>query len=53
MILNDGPVNVKNVGYIVDLCYIPNNEKTIIKQNLLKKVKNISSNAEIILLNDK
>lgn len=32
--LENGPVSHQNVGHIVDLCYVPNNEKTIVKQNI-------------------
>lgn len=51
--LDDGPVSVENVGHIVDLCYVPNNEKAIVKQNLLKGARDMSSDAGIIFLNDK
>ncbi|MGK0448175.1 MAG: hypothetical protein ACJA2M_001959 [Polaribacter sp.] len=28
--LENGLVSPQNVGHIVDLCYVPNNEKTIV-----------------------
>lgn len=29
--LENGPVGAENVGHIVDLCYVPSSEKTIVK----------------------
>ena len=48
-----GPVNIENVSHIVDLYCVPNNEKAIVKQNLLSGARDMSSGGGIIFLNDK
>jgi hypothetical protein len=34
--LENGPVSPENVGHLVDLAYVPKNEKVIVQQNILK-----------------
>ena len=34
--LENGPVSSKNVCHVVDLCYVPLDEKLIVKQNVLQ-----------------
>jgi len=51
--LDDGPFSAENVGYTVDLCHVPNNEKAIIEQNLLKKARNMGNDTGMIFLNNK
>ena len=51
--LENGPVSPQNVGHIVDLCYVPDNEKAIVQQNLLKGARDQGSDAGITFLNDK
>ena len=48
--LQNGPVNECNVGHIVDLCYVPKNEKKIVKKNILKGA---GSDTGIVFMNDK
>lgn len=48
-----GPVSPENVDHIVDLCYVPSNEKDIVKQKFLEEALDKVSNAGIIFLNDK
>ena len=31
--LENGPVSCENVGHIVDLCYVPDNESRLLLQN--------------------
>lgn len=50
--LENGPVGPENVGYMVDLCYVPSSEKTIVKQNILKGALEKGSDVGIIFLND-
>ena len=50
--LENGPVAPENVGHIVDLCYVPSSEKTIVKQNVLQGALDKGSDAGIIFLND-
>lgn len=50
--LENGPVAPENVGHIVDLCYVPSSEKTIVKQNILQGAVDKGSDARIIFLND-
>ena len=50
--LENGPVALENVGHIVDLCYVPSSEKTIVKQNILQGAVDKGSDAGIIFLND-
>ena len=50
--LGNGQVGPKNVDYIVDLCYVPSSEKTIVKQNILQGAVDKGSDAGIIFLND-
>ena len=50
--LENGPVAPENVGHIVDLCYVPSSEKTIVKQNILQGAVDKGSDAGIIFLND-
>jgi hypothetical protein len=51
--LENGPVSPQNVGHIVDLCYVPNNEKTIVQQNILNGARDSGSYTGIIFINDK
>jgi hypothetical protein len=51
--LENGPVSPENVGHIVDLAYVPKNEKVIVQQNFLKGAQNKGSDASIIFINDK
>jgi hypothetical protein len=51
--LENGPVSPQNVGHIVDLCYVPNNEKTIVQQNILNGARYQGSDTGIIFVNDK
>ncbi|MFT4612862.1 MAG: hypothetical protein ACI9OT_002253 [Gammaproteobacteria bacterium] len=51
--LENGPVSPQNVGHIVDLCYVPNNEKTIVQQNILNGARDSGSDTGIIFINDK
>jgi len=52
--LKDGPASAENVGHIVDLCYVPVNEKAIVRQNILEGARsNKGSDAGIIFLNEK
>ena len=48
----NGPVSAENVGHIVDLCYIPNHEKEIVRQNILQGAKEQVSTEGIMFLND-
>lgn len=50
--LDNGPVGPDNVGHIVDLCYVPSSEKSIVKQNVLQGVIDKGSDAGIVFLND-
>ena len=50
--LENGPVGPENVGHIVDLCYVPSSEKTIVKQNILQGAVDKGSDAGIVFLND-
>ena len=50
--LENGPVGPENVGHLVDLCYVPSSEKTIVKQNILQGAVDKGSDAGIIFLND-
>ena len=50
--LDKGPVGPENVGHIVDLCYVPSSEKTIVKQNILQGALDKGSDAGIVFLND-
>jgi hypothetical protein len=51
--LKNGPVTSQNVGHIVDLCYVPKNEKAIVKKNVLSGAKDQGSDSGIIFVNDK
>jgi hypothetical protein len=50
--LEDGPVSPENVGHIVDFCYVPDNEKAIVKENILKGARNKDNENGITFLND-
>jgi hypothetical protein len=50
--LENGPVSSENVGHIVDLCYVPGNEKTIVRQTILQGARDKVSDAGIVFLND-
>jgi hypothetical protein len=47
-----GPVNSESVGHIVDLCYVPDNEKAIVRQTILQGARDKGSDAGILFLND-
>jgi hypothetical protein len=51
--LENGPASSENVGHIVDLCYVPGNEKSIVRQNILQGARDKGSDAGTIFLNDK
>jgi hypothetical protein len=48
----NSPVSPKNVLHIVDLCYVPSSEKTIVKQNILQGALDKGGTDGIIFLND-
>lgn len=50
--LENGPVSSENVGHIVDLCYVPGNEKAIVRQTILQGARDKGSDAGIVFLND-
>ena len=50
--LENGPLGPENVGHIVDICYVPSSEKTIVKQNVLQGALDKGSDAGIIFLNN-
>lgn len=50
--LENGPVSSKNVCHIVDLCYVPNHEKTIVRENILQGAREERSDEGIVFLND-
>lgn len=50
--LENGSLDSENVGYIVDLCYVPPSKKVIVKQNVLQGALDKGSNVGIIFLND-
>lgn len=50
--LDNGPISSKNIGHIVDLCYVPGNEKAIVRQTILQGARDKSSDAGIVFLND-
>ena len=50
--LENGPVSSENVGHIVDLCYVPGNEKAIVRQTILQGAVDKGSDAGIVFLND-
>lgn len=39
--IENGPVSFQNVGYIVDLVYVPNHEKGIVIENILKGARSL------------
>lgn len=39
--IENGPVNFQNVGHIVDLSYVPNDEKGIVIENVAKGARSI------------
>jgi hypothetical protein len=47
--LENGPASSENVGHIVDLCYLPGNEKAIVRQTILQGARDKGR----IFLNDK
>lgn len=51
--LENGPASSENVGHIVDLCYVPGNEKSIVRQTILQGARDKGSDAGIIFLNEK
>jgi hypothetical protein len=50
--LENAPVSSENVGHIVDLCYVPGNEKAIVRQTILQGARDKGSDAGIVFLND-
>lgn len=50
--LEGGPESSENVGHIVDLAYVPDFEKEIVKENILKGARNAGSDEGIVFLND-
>lgn len=50
--LPGGPVGPENVLHIVDLCYVPSHEKSIVKQNVLQGARNNGSDTGILFLNE-
>jgi hypothetical protein len=50
--LENGPVSSENVGHMVDLCYVPGNEKAIVRQTILQGARDKGSDAGIVFLND-
>ena len=50
--LKNGPVSSENVGHIVDLCYVPNNEKPTVRNTILQGARDKGSDAGIVFLND-
>ncbi len=48
----DGPVSAENVGHIVDLCYVPPNEKIIVREAILQGARDRGSDTGIIFLNE-
>jgi len=48
--LDQGPVSNKNVLHVVDLCYVPKNEKEIVKDFCLKGA---GSSEGILFINTK
>ena len=49
----DGPDGPDNVAHLVDLCYLPSNEKSIVKQKILQGALDKGSDYGIIFLNDR
>ena len=50
--LENGSLSSENVGHIVDLCYVPDNEKAIVRQIILQGARDKGSDAGIVFLND-
>ena len=48
----NGPASPENVGHIVDLCYVPVNEKAIVKENIRRGAQDKGGGAGIIFIND-
>jgi hypothetical protein len=51
--LEQGPESSENVLHIMDLAYVPSNEKTIVKEYCLKGAEKELSSEGIKFLNDK
>ncbi len=51
--LENGPVSPQNVGHIVDLCYVPNNAKKLVYQNILHIARDQHSETKIVFVKDK
>ena len=49
--LENGLVSSENFGHIVDLCYVPGNEKAIVRQTILQGARNKGSDTGIVFLN--
>lgn len=47
----NGPINSKNVCYIVDLSYLPRNEKELVIKNILQGASDKGSKDGIFFLN--
>lgn len=48
--LDQGPKSSKNILHIVDLCYVPSNEKKIVKDFCIKATESLEG---IIFINNK
>ena len=51
--IDDGPISSKNVGHVVDLCYVPTDEKPIVMKKIMGGAASRGSNENIIFFNDK
>ena len=49
----NGPKNPNNVLHIVDLCYVPSSEKSIVRKNIIQGALDAGSADGIKFLNDK
>jgi hypothetical protein len=47
----NGPLSSENVCHIVDLCYVPKNEKPIVIKNILKGASDAGTDAGIFFIN--
>lgn len=50
--LENVPLSSENVGHIVDLCYVPGNEKSIVRQTILQGARDKGNDDGIVFLND-
>lgn len=48
-----GLKSAKNFGHLVDLCYVPIDEKLIVRENILKGARDQGSAEGIVFLNEK